>query len=217
MSNPFLRAKQQNGASQPQSAVMNQNAVRPPPVSTYSAPPPSFAPPTQAFYPAPQVNPGIPPPPTVSAMTQQMANMSLNPQGPPPSTMPPPPTGNVQSSYHTNKGRYQVPSNAYQYASASQTTSTQQQYFAEGTSSTASTMTPAYIGQGTTYESTAPAPACADPSTLPDEEYMKLTFEIAPNSTSLQGLSGMPFAGIFRPMAADGVCARFSNSSYIVG
>ena len=42
---------------------------------------------------------------------------------------------------------------------------------------------------------------------LPDEEYMKLTFEIAPNSPSLQGMSGMPFAGVFRPMAADGVCA----------
>lgn len=206
MSNPFLRAKQQNGTMQPQAAVMNPSGARHPPVNTYSAPPQGFAQPPQAFAPAPQVARGIPPPPTVSAITQQMANLSLNPQGPPPSTMPPPPTGNVQSSYLTTKGRYQVPSNAYQYASVAPTDNMQSQHHtAEGGFAAAST-TPAYIGQGTTYDSTSPAPACADPSTLPDEEYVKLTYEIAPNSNSLQGMSGMPFGGIFRPMAVDGVC-----------
>ena len=32
-----------------------------------------------------------------------------------------------------------------------------------------------------------------------------MTYEIAPNSTSLQGLAGIPFGAIFRPMAVEGV------------
>ena len=213
MSNPFLRAKQQSGASNQQASALNPNGVRGPPGSAFPAPAAGFSQPNTAFYSNPPAGRAIPPPPTVSSMTQQMANMSLNSQAPPTSAMPPPPSGSVQGSYLPTKGRYQVPSNAYQYASASQTDSMSSPYYSAESGTSGPSTTPTYIGAGTTYDSTAPAPSATDPAALPDEEYAKLSYEIAPNSTSLQGLSGMPFGGIFRPMASDGVvlvvCSHF--------
>ena len=175
MSNPFLRAKQQSGTSNKQASALNPNGVRGPPGNAFPAPAAGFSQPNTAFYSNPSAGRGIPPPPTVSSMTQQMANMSLNSQAPPTSAMPPPPTGSVQGSYLPTKGRYQVPSNAYQYASASQTDSMNSPYYSAESGTSGPSTTPTYIGAGTTYDSTAPAPSATDPAALPDEEYAKLS------------------------------------------
>ena len=205
MSNPFLRAKQQNVATQPQGSALSSNGPRIPTGTSFQSAPPKISAPSAPFYSNPSAGRSVPPPPTVSSMTQQMANMSLSPQGPPTSTLPPPPTGSAQGSYLSTKSGYQLPASAYQYGSASQTESSGNAYYAAESGSQGPASTPAYIGGGHTYDAAAPAPASPDPEVLPDEEYAKVTYEIAPNSTSLQGLAGIPFGAIFRPMAVEGV------------
>ena len=204
MSNPFLRNKQQTAATQQPAAFSNPMPPRTTGVSAFSAPPTAFQSPVQPFTPGVQGTRGIAPPPTMGTAPPQMSNMGMPSAPPTTNVMAPPPTGSVQGSYLATKGRYQVPSNAYQFGSAMQPSQPQNMYAAEVHSE--SQIAPAYIGNTTTYASTAPAPAPVDASMIPDEEYMKLTYEVAPNSNSLQGLCSMPFGAIFRPMAADGVC-----------
>ena len=210
MTNPFLKNAGQNSKSQ---QVAPGFAPMAPPtgnVNAFSAPPTAFQPSIQPFAPSGPMSTNIAPPPTTDNLVQQMSNMSFqsapptNAMAPPPSTnaMAPPPTNAVQGSYLATRGRYQVPSNAYQYASGSQPTQSQPSYNSE----MGSQATPAFMGTASTnYSASAPAPAPVSPETLPDEEYVKLTYEVAPNSPSLQSLCSIPFGGIFRPMAADGV------------
>lgn len=201
MSNPFIQNKKQNFAGQQPAAGTAPVANRPNTGSAFSAPPTSFRPSVQTFTPyAP-----IAPPPSVESVAQQMSNMSIQSGPPPAKTVAPPPTGNAHGNYLTTKGRYQVPSNAYQYASASQPIQSQSFYNTEAGSAVPQ-ITPAYVGHTTSYDASAPAPSGVDPALLPDEEYVKLSYEIAPNSSSLQSLCCLPFGAIFRPMAPEGVC-----------
>ena len=204
MNNPFLQNKKQNVVNQQPATGTAPVANRPNTVGAFSAPPTSSYPPVQAFTPYAASNTQVTPPPSINSISQQMSNMSLHSGPPPAKTVAPPPTGSVHGSYLATKGRYQVPSNAYQYASASQPTQPQSFYNPEGGNYTPQ-ITPAYVGPTTSYDASAPAPAGSDPSLLPDEEYVKLSYEIAPNSNSLQSLCCLPFGAMFRPMAPEGV------------
>lgn len=212
MSNPFLRNKAPNAASSqaaPVSAPLNQ---RQGPPSAFSAPPTAFQQPVQPFVPTTQNTKMVAPPPTTETIAQQMSNMSLQSAPPPTNSVPPPPSGHNQSSYLGTKGRYQVPSTAYQYGSVTQANPSQSPYGSAYNEMT-SQIAPAYIGQGASYDARSPAPAAVDPSLMPDEEYVKLSYEVAPNSPSLQNLCALPFGGVFRPMAPEGVTSNRDDHS----
>ena len=207
MSNPFLRSKQQSVRNQPSASSMNPMGARIPPTGGFSAPPPSVPSAMQQPGFLTAQNGNMPPPPPMATLTQQRAGMNLNAPPPPTSSMPPPPTTGSKPSYLHTRGGYQVPTNAYQFGTATSAEATQSTYYAAEAGSGAPSLTPSYLGSATSYDSSAPAPAAIDPSCQPDEEYMKLTYEIAPNSPSLEGMTGMPFACILRPMAPEGVMA----------
>lgn len=100
-----------------------------------------------------------------------------------------------------------MPTNAYQYGMAGTTESAQNSFYAAEAGANAPATTPSYIGSAANYDVSSPAPAPIDPDCQPDEEYMKLTYEVAPNSPSLEGMTGMPFAAVIRPMAPEGVAS----------
>lgn len=104
-------------------------------------------------------------------------------------------------------GRYQIPTNAYNLTSVDPSQSQNQSMYSPDTGAMSSGMSPAYMGPQTNYDLSAPAPSPISPEMQPDEEYVKLSYDVAPNSSSLQGLAGIPFGGVFRPMAPDGVAS----------
>ena len=106
-----------------------------------------------------------------------------------------------------------MPTNAYQYGMAGTTDSTQSAFYANEAGANTPTAAPSYMGATASYDASSPAPAPVDPNCQPDEEYMKLSYEIAPNSPSLESMTGMPFAAVIRPMAPEGVV--FSSSSHV--
>ena len=97
-----------------------------------------------------------------------------------------------------------MPTNAYQYGMAGTSESS---FYAAEAGANAPAVTPSYMGAAASYDASSPAPAPTDPECQPDEEYMRITYEVAPNSPSLAGMTGMPFAAVIRPMAPEGVAS----------
>ena len=205
MSNPFLRNTNQNAAQPQPSAVPNMVGARTLPPSGYSAPANVFNPQQRAFHPGSAGGRVVPPPPSMDTVAQQMSNMSLNSE-PPQSSISAPPSGSVSAgAYRPMNGRYQIPTTAYNLTSVDPSQTQNQPMYGGNTAAMGSGMSPAYMGPQTNYDLSAPAPSPISPEMQPDEEYVKLSIDIAPNSSSLQGLAGIPFGGVFRPMAPDGV------------
>ena len=205
MSNPFLKNNNQNTAQQQPSAVPNIVGARTLPPSGYSAPTNVFNPQQRAFYPGSAGGRVVPPPPSMDTVAQHMSNMSLNSE-PPQSSISAPPSGSVSAgAYRPMNGRYQIPTTAYNLTSVDPSQTQNQPMYGGNTAAMGSGMSPAYMGPQTNYDLSAPAPSPISPEMQPDEEYVKLSYDIAPNSSSLQGLAGIPFGGVFRPMAPDGV------------
>ena len=87
-------------------------------------------------------------------------------------------------------GRYQIPTTAYNLTSVDPSQTQNQPMYGGNTAAMGSGMSPAYMGPQTNYDLSAPAPSPISPEMQPDEEYVKLSIDIAPNSSSLQGLAG---------------------------
>lgn len=82
-----------------------------------------------------------------------------------------------------------MPTNAYQYGMAGTSESTQSSFYAAEAGANAPVATPSYMGAAASYDASSPAPAPTDPECQPDEEYMRITYEVAPNSPSLAGMT----------------------------
>ena len=207
MSNPFTRSRQSNAAPQQPAPIPMQGGGRTPPPTAYSGASNVFHPTQYAFPPGSLGGRPVPPPPSVDAVSQQLSSMSLNSE-PPQSSPSALPSGRSSSGdYLAIRGHYKVPSVAYNIGAADPAQSQQQSLYNSETGAFGSSVTPAYIGQTASLSASAPPPPAFDSSMQPDEEYVKLSCEIAPNSASLQGLAGIPFGAVFRPMSPDGVAA----------